>query len=178
MNASPPTTDMRPAAATEIERAPALAPGGGNGNGADMARVGEPRRRADSVADLHSFLEQRSRQWSSVLRLLEQQRVQIQTVETERDGEYQKLAAAVEAAEQAMRAVRAATDLSKDARPAAEIEKIIEHNRVTLDQLETVAANLNTRFLAWRSAWAQYAQTYDTSKRMRADMESRIPNRT
>jgi hypothetical protein len=163
---------MRPA---ELERAPTLAP---NGNGADAPRAAEPRRRADSVADLHSFLEQRSRQWSSVLRLLEQQRVQIQTVEAERDAEYQKLGAAVEAVEQALRAVRAATDLTKDARPAGEIDKVIEHNRATLDQLETVAANLNTKFLAWRSAWAQYAQTYDTSKRMRADMEARIPNRT
>jgi chromosome segregation ATPase len=173
---------LRPLAPTELERSPSLSPANGNGahsNGADGARAAAaPTRRTDSVADLHSFLEQRSRQWSSVLRLLEQQRVQIQTVEAERDVEYQKLSAAVEQAEQALRAVKAATDLTKDARPASEIDKIIEHNRATLDQLETAAANLSTKFLAWRSAWSQYAQTYDTSKRMRADMEARIPNRS
>jgi hypothetical protein len=138
----------------------------------------EPSRRSEGVSDMHTFLEHRSRQWSAMLRLQEQQRVQVAALETERDAEYKRLEAAVDAVQKALRALRAATDSSKESRNAGEAEKAIEVNRSALDQLETVAANLNTNFLAWRAAWQQHAQSLDASRRIRADMEARMMART
>jgi chromosome segregation ATPase len=137
----------------------------------------EPARRADGpqgVSEMHTFLEHRSRQWSAMLRLQEQQRLQLQALEAERDAEYKRLEAAVDAVQKALRGVRATTDMTRDTRNAGEAEKAIELNRTALDQLETVAANLNTNFLAWRAAWQQHAQSLDASKRIRADMEARM----
>lgn len=138
----------------------------------------EASRRTEGLGEMHTFLEHRSRQWSAMLRLLEQQRGQVQALEAEREAEYKRLEAAVEAVHRALRDVRTATDLNRENRSAGEAEKAIEINRTALDQLETVAANLNTNFLAWRSSWQQYAQTFEASKRIRADMDSRMQART
>ena len=172
MTASFATVETASAPPAEAERAPRAA------NANEMAPTrAEPRSRTDAVGELHGFLEHRSRQWSSVLRLLEQLRLHVQAVEAEREAEHRKLEAAMAAVEQPLRALKAAADPSRENRASGELDKVIESNRVALDQLETVAANLNTNFLVWRSAWLQYAQTFEASRRLRADMESRLHSR-
>jgi hypothetical protein len=158
------------ALSSEAEKS-AVAP---NGMETSIVPAQSEPRRVDGVGDMHTFLEHRSRQWSAMLRLQEQQRIQVAALEAEREAEYKRLDAAVDAVQKALRAVRAATDPAKDARNSGEVEKAIEVNRSALDQLETVAANLNTNFLAWRSAWQQHAQSLDASRRIRADMEARM----
>jgi hypothetical protein len=164
------------ALSTDGEKSPRAA----NVNEATLvpAQTEAPRRTDGGLGEMHTFLEHRSRQWSAMLRLQEQQRVQVQTLEAERDAEYKRLDAAVDAVQKGLRAMRSATDMnSKDARIAGETEKTIEMNRTALDQLETVAANLNTNFLAWRASWQQYATSLDAAKRIRADMEARMLTR-
>lgn len=152
-------------------------PGTNGSNGMETSIVpaqSEPARRPEGASEMHSFLEHRSRQWSAMLRLQEQQRLQVTALESERDAEYKRLEAAVESVQKALRGLRAATEANKDNRNASELDQAIEVNRNALDELETVAANLNTNFLAWRSAYQQYAQSLDASRRIRADMEARM----
>lgn len=128
----------------------------------------EPPANFESVAELHSFLEHRSRQWSMTIRLLEQQRQYLRGVEVQREDGYKKLAEIMEAVVETARSLKSATE--KDGRSAAEVEIICEKNRKALDQLENIAVLLSTNFVCWRSAWEQYVQTVDKAKTLRAEM--------
>jgi hypothetical protein len=128
----------------------------------------EPAANFESVAELHSFLEHRSRQWSMTIRLLEQQRQYLRGVEVQREDGYKKLAEIMETVVDTARSLKSATE--KDGRSAAEVEIICEKNRKALDQLENIAVSLSTNFVCWRSAWEQYVQTVDKAKTLRAEM--------
>lgn len=172
------------ALSSEAEKTTPEAAGGASGTEASIVpsqpepvRRYEDARRPDGASDIHSFLEHRSRQWSAMLRLQEQQRIQVSALEAERDTEYKRLDVAVEAVQKAIRGLRTAVELNKEGRNVAEVERAMELNRAALDQLETVAANLNTNFLAWRSAWQQYTQSLEASRRIRADMDAKLMTR-
>ena len=64
----------------------------------------------ESVAELHSFLERRSRQWGMSIRLLEQQRQYLRSMEIQREDTYKRLAEVLETVVDTARIVKAATD--------------------------------------------------------------------
>lgn len=175
MSVLPATAELRPIPnAEERERNKRAA---NRNEFVSIAEQADPAKASDSTAELHSFLERRSRQWSTNVRLLEQHRQLVLSVEAERESEYARLRAIVESAEQSLRAVRAATDPQTENRVFGELEKVLENNRLTLEQLETIAASLNTNFLAWRAAWFQYAQTYEATKKIRMEIDQRTTGR-
>jgi hypothetical protein len=133
-----------------------------------MAEKRDAPANFESVAELHSFLEHRSRQWSMTIRLLEQQRQYLRGIEVQREDGYKKLAEIMEMVVETARNLKSATE--KDGRSVAEVEIICEKNRKALDQLENIAVSLSTNFVCWRSAWEQYAQTVDKAKTLRAEM--------
>ena len=127
----------------------------------------------ESVAELHSFLEHRSRQWSMTIRLMEQQRQYLRSVEVQREDNYKKLAEIMDMVVETARTVKSATD--REGRTPVDLEAIFEKNRRALDQLENVSVALSTNFLCWRSAWEQYVSTCEKAKGLRAEMAASEP---
>lgn len=121
-----------------------------------------------SVTELHKFLEQRSRQWSMSLHLLEEQRQHLRAMEAQRESHYQKLAESMDLVLETARNVNAAAD--KQHRNSGILKSVFENNRKALDQLEDVAAALSTNFFCWRSAWEQYVRTCEHAEGLRAEM--------
>ncbi len=129
---------------------------------------------ADSVAQLHSFLEHRSRQWSTALRVMELQRQYVQSIEAERDAAYHKLAQVIERLDESAQATKAS--LGKTGVNPVDLATTFERNRKVLEDLENVSVALSTNFLCWRSAWEQYAHTAQTARKLGSEMkEAPIP---
>ena len=127
----------------------------------------------ESVAELHSFLEHRSRQWSMTIRLLEQQRQYLRSIEVQRDDSYRRLAEIMHMVDETFRNLKGATD--KEEKAPADLESLLEKNRKALEQLENIAAALSTNFVCWRSAWGMYAETCQKAKGLRAEMAASEP---
>ena len=126
-----------------------------------------------TVTELHKFLEHRSRQLSMTIRLMEQQRKYLRSIELQRDDDYKKLTQIVATvAETASRLKTATEDETKTPR---ELEGVLEKNRIALDELENISAALRTDFLCWRSAWEQYLQTCVKEKELRSEMSASEP---
>jgi hypothetical protein len=124
---------------------------------------------ADSVAQLHTFLEQRSRQWSSALRVMELQRQYVQAIEAERDAAYHKLAQVMEKLNESAHATK--ESLTRSGVNPVDLATTFERNRKVLEDLENVSVSLSTNFMCWRSAWEQYAQTAQTARKLGAEMK-------
>jgi hypothetical protein len=139
----------------------------------DMPEKREVPKNFESVAELHSFLEHRSRQWSMTIRLMEQQRQYLRSVEVQREDNYKKLAEIMDMVVDTARTVKNATD--REGRTPVDLEAIFEKNRRALDQLENVSVSLSTNFLCWRSAWEQYVTTCEKAKGLRAEMAASDP---
>ena len=127
----------------------------------------------ESVAELHSFLEHRSRQWSMTIRLLEQQRQYLRSIEVQRDDSYRRLAEIMHMVDETFRNLKSATD--KEEKAPADLDNLLEKNRKALEQLENIAAALSTNFVCWRSAWGMYAETCQKAKGLRAEMAASEP---
>lgn len=152
---------------TEVERSSAQ-------RRPDAPQGGDKRNLSfESVAELHSFLEHRSRQWSMTIRLLEQQRQYLRSIEVQRDDSYRRLAEIMHMVEETFRNLKTATD--KDEKTPADLESLLEKNRKALEQLENVAAGLSTNFVCWRSAWSMYSETCQKAKGLRAEMAASEP---
>ena len=124
---------------------------------------------ADAVAQLHSFLEHRSRQWSTTLRVMELQRQYVHAIEVERDAAYHKLAQVMEKLDESAQATK--DSLSRGGVSPVDLATTFERNRKVLEDLENVSVSLSTNFMCWRSAWEQYAQTAQTAKKLGAEMK-------
>lgn len=125
--------------------------------------------RFGSVQRVNSFLEQRSRLLSTTIRLMEQQRQHLRTIEDDRDATYLELAAVVERVQETGRAAAAAT--AGDIKPGdSTMESLFEENGKALDDLENVSIALRANYLAWRSAWEHFASTRENGRVIRAEM--------
>ena len=125
-----------------------------------------------SATDLHNFLEKRSRQLGTAICLLEQQRQHLRAVEQQRDVLQKEFAAISEAVMDAARAVKTATG---EVELPGDIDRLVERNRRTLEQLENVAVSLIANFQCWHSLWEQYTQTCAHAKGLKAEMAATEP---
>ena len=123
----------------------------------------------DAVQKVNTYLEQRSRLLSTIIRLMEQQRQHFRSMEAEREAAYAKLTAAMAMVQETGRS--AASAVGGDAKPGdASVEMMFEKNRKALDELENVSIALRANYLSWRAAWEQYAATREKGKTIRTEM--------
>lgn len=120
-------------------------------------------------AAVRGDLERRSREWSSMVRLLDQHSQHFEAAERERDSTYEELASAMPIVQESARELKAAIAACRAGELGADLAALFAKNGAALEQLEKVATALNAHFLWCRSAWEQYARTMVAAQRLRAD---------
>src|SRR5215203_2879868 len=114
-------------------------------------------------------LERRSREWTAMVRLLEQNRHTLDCAEMERDAAYDELARIVPIVQETAKELTAAMDASRSGRPSPDLPELFAKNSESLDQLEKVSVALSGHFLRCRAAWEQYARSVENAQRLRGE---------
>src|SRR5215218_648755 len=133
---------------------------------AGAARAALPTVEYARVSD---ELERRSREWTAMVRLLEQNRHTLDCAEMERDAAYDELARIVPIVQETAKDLTAAMDASRSGRPSPDLPELFAKNSESLDQLEKVSVALSGHFLRCRAAWEQYARSVETAQRLRGE---------
>jgi hypothetical protein len=141
-----------------FERAP-----GAGAAARTAARPGVP------YASVGEELERRSREWTAMVRLLEQNRHALDCAEMERDAAYDELARIIPVVQETAKELTTAMDASRGGQPAADLPELFSRNSDALDQLEKVAVALSGHFLRCRTTWEQYARSVENAQRLRGE---------
>ncbi len=164
----------------ELPPLPAALTRNGKGEGAKRPDIFErsagagaaPRTARPSVpyASVGEELERRSREWTAMVRLLEQNRHALDCAEMERDAAYDELARIVSVVQHTARELKEAMEHCKQGELGADLAGLSAKNGKALEDLEKIAVTLNSHFLWCRSAWEQYAKTIVSVQRYRTEV--------
>src|SRR5215217_6059580 len=88
-------------------------------------------------------LERRSREWTAMVRLLEQNRHTLDCAEMERDAAYDELARIVPIVQETAKELTAAMDASRSGPPSPDLPELFAKNSESLDQLEKVSVAIS-----------------------------------
>ncbi|MFN3766170.1 MAG: hypothetical protein ACK4R3_11420, partial [Aliihoeflea sp.] len=108
----------------------------------DQARA--PRRIAGGFAGLSEDLDRRMRDWRNMLRVLDQQRPQLEAAELQYDAAYETLAKIVPQAQDTGKALKAMIATTKAGDISEDLAGQFSRNLKALEELEAVAENLTT----------------------------------
>lgn len=122
-----------------------------------------------SYAGVSDDLERRSREWTAMIRVLDQNRQALDSAELERDAAYDELARIVPVVQETGKQLKAAMDATRQGQASPELPELFARNGEALDQLEKVAVALSGHFLRCRTTWEQYARSVENAQRLRAD---------
>jgi hypothetical protein len=128
-----------------------------------------PNQQPDTLGEINTFLEPRSRQLTGTIRLMEQQRYHYKNIDGEREATMAKISQAFEALREAQRATQAVAEKEVKIELA---EAAFERHRKVLEELENAVAVAHTNFLCWRLAWEQFVQTREKAKALRAELST------
>ena len=117
-------------------------------------------------------LERRSREWTNMVRLLDQHRQQLEAAEKERDAAYLELARLMPTVQDTARDFKTAMERCKAGERGIDLAGLCARNGAALQDLEKVVGALNSQFLSCRSAWEQYARTVVNAQRLRSEMRA------
>lgn len=131
-----------------------------------------PRHIAGGFAAVADELDRRSRDWTMMVRLLDQQRLHLQTSETERDRLHIELEGMLPNMREAARALQSAIDATKSGDISANLSSLFAENLRSLDALENVARALTANLLWTRSSWEQYARSVIGAQKMREEIKT------
>jgi hypothetical protein len=131
-----------------------------------------PRVRADGqggvdVMTLRSELEQTSRQWVTMVRMLEQQNDNLASVENTRDDEMGRLRELVAVIERSVGDVKTAMDTYRKGAPLQDVDTLFDITTGVLGELEKLSWDLSATMLACRTAWADYVRVVEDGKKLR-----------
>jgi hypothetical protein len=124
-----------------------------------------------SFFDLRHVLEQRSREWTTMVRQLEQHRQHLSALEAEQSATYEQLERIVPVVQGTYRTLKASIEAKKSGEAAAEIDEVAAVNARALEELEKLAGTLSTQAVWFRSAWEQYARTVENAQRLRTQLD-------
>ncbi|MEC5289303.1 hypothetical protein VSX64_04065 [Aurantimonas sp. C2-6-R+9] len=130
-----------------------------------------PRRIAGGFQGVGDDLDRRARDWRNTVRLLEQQRPQLESAETEHARLHEALARIVPEVQENGRALKALLDTTKTGDISGDLATQFNKNLNSLDELESVAEALTANLVWVRSTWEQYARTIIKAQRMREDLK-------
>jgi hypothetical protein len=136
-----------------------------------MEAVEPGRSNATGFLAIGEDLERRSREWSKMVRLLQQNREFLDSAETERDAAYAELERVIPFVQETSRELESAMDACRSGEELTDLTNLFVRNGEALDQLERVAVALTGHFLRCRSAWDQYTRNIAIAQRLRAEMQ-------
>lgn len=132
---------------------------------AEPARA--PRRIPGGFAGVGEDLDRRMRDWRNMLRVLDQQRPQLEAAEQQYSAAYDILAKVVPQAHESGKALKAMIASTKAGDVSDDLAGQFARNLAALEQLEAVAEKLTTSMLHLRSSWEQYARSVLKAQKMR-----------
>jgi|1185.fasta_scaffold368034_1 hypothetical protein len=143
----------------------------------DQAEAGEASKQAKgpgaaSFFDLRHVLEQRSREWTTMVRQLEQHRHHLSALEAEQSATYEQLERIVPVVQGTYRTLKNSIEARKSGEAASEIDEVAAVNARALEELEKLAGTLSTQAVWFRSAWEQYARTVESAQRLRTQLDN------
>ncbi|WP_206452823.1 hypothetical protein [Aurantimonas marina] len=130
-----------------------------------------PRRIAGGFQGVGDDLDRRARDWRNTVRLLEQQRPQLESAEAEHARLHEALARIVPEVQENGRALKALLDTTKTGDISGDLATQFNKNLNSLDELESVAEALTANLVWVRSTWEQYARTIIKAQKMREEMK-------
>ena len=130
---------------------------------------GIPRRIDGGFHGVAEELERRSRDWTMMVRLLEQQRLHLETSENERTRLYAQLHAILPVVDETAGSLETAVETTKSGDVSSNLSALFAENLRALDQLENAAKALTANLLWTRSSWEQYARSVIVAQKMRED---------
>ncbi|HEY8565158.1 MAG TPA: hypothetical protein VIL65_06630 [Beijerinckiaceae bacterium] len=133
----------------------------------DEIMVGLPREIIGGFHGLSADLDQQSKEFRAVVRLLRQQRLQVEAAETDRDRLYEALEQRAPAARESSRELQALLATTKQGDITSDLTAAFARNEQTLEELEAVVEALSTNLLGLRSSWEQYARTVIRAQSLR-----------
>lgn len=137
-----------------------------------LSNAGNILSNLESATEIHNLLEKKFRQLGAEIRLLEQRRQVLRSIERERELLYSDLAAAIETLNASARVL---SDALGDIDHAVDVSHLFDNNLAAHDALENVSASLTTNFHCWRAACEQYVQTCERAKHLKAEMSAAEP---
>lgn len=128
-----------------------------------------PRRIDGGFSGLNSALDERSREWRSIVRTLNHQKMQVEAAEAERDRLNAVLARLMPELQDATQSLSSLLSTTKEGDVSGDLSAQFAANERVLTDLETLAEALSTNLLGLRSTWEQYARTVIRAQKMRED---------
>ena len=126
-----------------------------------------PRHVPGGFEGITEDLDRQSRDWTMLVRLIEQQRMQLEMTEQERLRLFDLLEAALPKLRETGRALDGAVERTKQGDVTSNLSaRFAEHLR-DLDDLDNVGRALSANLLRLRSNWEQYARSVLSAQKMR-----------
>lgn len=139
--------------------------------GSKAADTERPSRRIPGgFSGLAGDLERRVRDWSNMLRVLEQERPQVEAAQAKYAASRQSLARVVAEAQEAGQVLEAMLEKTMAGDVSEDLGVQFTKNLEALDELESVAQALTANLLWIRSSWEQYARSIIRAQKMREKM--------
>lgn len=130
-----------------------------------------PQRVAGGFSSVGEDLDRRARDWRNTVRLLEQQRPQLESAEAERDRLYEALGRVVPKVQETSRALAATIQTTKAGDVSGDLAAQFSKNLAALEELESAAEALTDNLLGLRASWEQYARTVIRAQKMRDELK-------
>lgn len=130
---------------------------------------GLPRHIEGGFTAVAEELDRRSRDWSLMVRLLSQQRLQLETAEDERHRLYLELEAVLPEVRSTATELADRVAMTKSGDVSGNLSALFTENLRELDKLENIAQALTANLLWIRSSWEQYARSVIGAEKMRTD---------
>lgn len=116
-------------------------------------------------------LDRRGRDWAMMVRLLEQQRLHLETSERERARLYEKLENILPEVRRTAEVLEATIETTKSGDVSGNLSALFVENLGSLDQLQNTANALTANLLWTRSSWEQYARSLIGAQLMREQLK-------
>ena len=130
-----------------------------------------PRRIAGGFRGLTDDLDRRARDWRAIVRLMEQQRPQLEMAEAERERLSEMLARAVSEVQESGRNLKTMLDTTRAGDVSGDLAGQFARNVGALEQLEDVTEGLIANFIMLRSTWEQYARSVIQAQGLRDELK-------
>ncbi len=121
---------------------------------------------------LSDELDQRARDWTQTVKVLDHQRVLLETAETERDRLTEELETITPQVHQTGQTLKSMLDATKGGDISNDLAGHFSKNLEALERLDRIADALSANILWVRSTWEQYARTVIRAQRMREELRT------
>ncbi|MGJ3263589.1 MAG: hypothetical protein ACFE0R_10185 [Salinarimonas sp.] len=130
-----------------------------------------PRRIQGGFRGLTDDLDRRARDWRAIVRLMEQQRPQLEIAEAERDRLAEALGRVVGEVQESGRSLKSMLDTTRAGDVSGDLAAQFGRQVGALEQLEDVTESLIANFILLRSAWEQYARSVIQAQGLRDELK-------